>query len=602
MSRIAPAETGEPYPVSPHTHGTRRARLTEPPISTTITSNSIEGPQLHSTTQSIDKVRPFTTPNAKASVSSNILADWAELRIGPQSLSKRVDTSHSMSAVRSNLSGWTQTPGARRPATRGGKLHEEESFHNSNGMARPVTQSAMASRGRTACTSNSNMSANEFDLEFWHDQDSTLPSHFRLKSSANEQSKGRMSNISIRLPEHTPASFVASKSLQFLARYKEVSSTKYRVGSKSLRLQKTLELLADIASTQEQCCPALGFIYKDLASEIFSHECEGHDCSGVAINMTWQALCGNLLREKEDAESKLSYERSQNEALRLKNQSLAAESIAENEKLIAVQIKNDIILAEQKARLDEVQQQKIKLQELSASHQELEAAFWSSDVTRRAYKSSLVHEANIQMSTTQQYMRKSEDAFQQLLTVHKETLAKAHEIQRDSYAKDDLVTKLLNEIKETTLIHTRQEGLLVVYQDRVNSSVAKAIYDAVEDDLTKKNSIVMKLEEENSKLNAMVSLLEKEREVKSQKGRNESRNTLGTAELMKSFVDFKQHGKPTVASTSKGKNTAHSEEVLEGGDGQDEVVIPNFFADGLCRRPGRVGELGLSLLAPVENN
>jgi hypothetical protein len=577
-------------------HATRKTVILDPLINIPILNGIIEGLRPDAGKRESDKTRPFTTPDAKPTAFSSIVADWAELRIGSPQSSKRVATSHSMHAVHKDCSDGVPSPGSRRPATRGSKALEAQCSFIA--MARPATRNGMPSRGMTVCTAVSQSSSNDAGFEFWQDQESTLPAHFRLKSTAKEQLRGRMTNISIHLPEHTPASFVASKSLHFMARYKEVASTKYRVGSKSLRLQKTIELLGDIAATQELSCAALGNICKDLASEIFSHEYEGHDSEGVAIPMTWQTLCSNQRRELEDAEFKLTFERSQNEALLNKNQALAADAIAENEKMITVQVKNDLIMLEQKARLDEVQKQKQKLQELSASHQELEAAFWSSDVTRRAYKSALVHEANIQMNTTQQqYLRKSEDAFQQLLTVHKETLAKAHEIQRDSYAKDDLVTKLLNDIKETTLIHTRQEGLLVVYQDRVNSSVAKTIYDAVEDDLFQKNTIVIKLEEENAKLCAIVSNLQKELVAKSQRGRKDGSKPFGTADLMQSLAEFKPnfkpHGKPALGAISKDQSMLQSERLVEGESGRDDVAIPNFFVDGLSRRPGRVGKLRL---------
>ena len=562
----------------------RRSALADPSGNTFIVKEEFEG-QVDHKKQESEKPRPFTTPNAKALASSTILADWAELRIGTPPLNRRAATSKSINSAQRDPSDPNASSESRRPTTRGGKIYEADRSPRS--VLRPATRSGMPSRGRTASTGCSDMSGKDTEFEFWEDNESKLPAHFRLKVSANEQPRGRMSNIHIHLPEHTPASFVASKSLQFLARYKETSMTKYRVGGKSLRLQKTLELLADIATAQEMSCPALGGIHKDLAGEVFSHEFEGHDSRGEIIPMTWQALCGNLSRELEDAQSKLSSERSRNEELQLKFQALSAAEAVKNEQMSEMQIKNDLIVLEQKARFEEVQKQKIKLLELSATHQELEAAFWSSDVTRRAYKSALVHEANIKMSTTQQYTQKSEDAFQQLLTVHKETLAKAHEIQRDSYAKDDLMTRLLNEKKETALIHTRQEGLLVVYQDRVNNSVAKALYDAIEDDLTKKNMLVIKLEEQNAKLNSTISALERELEIKGQKGTKEGRKPLGTAELMKSLSNF-NHGK---AAPGPKETVSQSERLLEGGDSRDEVVIPHFFVDGLCRRPGRVGTL-----------
>jgi hypothetical protein len=551
--------------------------------SSNIASNVMGGLQVDAGTEENEKSRPFSTPISKGFASRCNMADWADLRIGTSPSSKRIATSQSMNAVQRDP----------RPVTRGGKAPEVDK--SSVSIGRPATRSGMASRGKTAHTTTSNMSASDIGFDFWQDQDYALPAHFRLKSSINEQPRGRTSNISIHLPEHTPASFVASKSLHFFARYKEASATKYRVGCKSLRLQKILELLADIASAQELSCPALGSIHKDLSAEIFSQEVEGHDASGGFIPMTWQVLCGNLRRELEDAGAKLSIERTRNEVLLQKNQAMSADIVVKDEKMSAVQVRNDLIMLEQKSRLDEVQKQKIKLQELASSHQQLEAAFWSSDVTRRAYKAALVHEANIEMNTMQQYVQKSEDAFQQLLSVHKATLAKAHDIQKDSYAKDDLVTRLLNEIKETTLIHTRQEGLLVVYQDRVNNSVAKTIYDAVEDDLTQKNEMVIKLHEQNAKLSSMISALEKELEFRSRKGRKDGSQPLGTAELLKSFSDFQHQGKKTVANaTSKDKTAVQPVERLEyGEDSRDEVVIPNFFVDGLCRRPGRVGNVVL---------
>lgn len=502
-------------------------------------------------------------------------------------MSKRVATSQSMNAVQKDSWDLNGSPDSRRPATRGSKVYEADKSPNI--MGRPATRGGMSSLGRIAYTAASNMSEKDADFETWQECESRLPAHFRLKASQHEPPRGRISNIQIHLPEHTTASFATSKSLQFLARYKEASMTKHRVGSKSLRLQKTLELLADIATAQELSCPALKGIHNDLACEIFSNEFEGHDLKGQAIPMTWQALCRNLCRELEDAESKLSADRSQNEDLQMKIRTLSAAAIVKDEQMSQMQINNDMIVLEQKARFDEVQKQKKKLEELSASHQELEAAFWSSDVSRRAYKSALVHEANIQMCTTQHYVQKSEDAFQQLLNVHKETLAKAHEIQRDSYAKDDLVTKLMNEMKEMALIHTRQEGLMVVYQDRVNNSVAKTIYDAVEDDLTRKNMLLLKLEEKNAKLNSTISLLEKELEIKAQKGRKDGRKSLGAAELMKSFAEFNHSGKP--APSSKEQTMPQPERLLEGGDSRDEVAIPHFFVDGLSRRPGRIGRL-----------
>jgi hypothetical protein len=451
-------------------------------------------------------------------------------------------------------------------------------------MPRPATRSGISSRAKTV-----NTLGNDFGFDFWRESDSTLPAHFRLKATFNEQPKARMSNISIHLPEHAPASVSTSKSLQFLARYKEVSSAKYRIGSKSLRLQNILEILSDIATAQELECPALSGIQKDLADEVFSHEVEGHDSKGCVIPMTWKTLCGNLRCELEDANLKLSVERSQNEALQLQNQAISAQLISNNEKMSAAQVKNDLMMLEQKAHLEEVQKQKMKLQELSASHQELEAAFWSSDVTRRAYKSSLVHDANIQMST-QQYIQKSEDAFEQLLMEHKQMLAKAHEIQKDSYAKDDTVTRLLNEIKESKLNHARQESLLVVYQDRVNNSVAKAIYDAVEDDLTQKNMMVIKLEERIAMLNNKLCALEKEIESKSFRGRKDIKKVSGSSEVINSLAGFKHQDKTASAATSKIQNVGHHDRFVEEGDPRDEVCVPNFFVDGLSRRPGRIGE------------
>jgi hypothetical protein len=565
-------------------HSKLRATLAEPLVDSVNGREVSQRTQTFHAKQESEKSRPLTTPNVRASASNSILADWAELRIGTPPQSKRLATSQSMNAHQSDSWDFTASPDSRRPVTRGSKVYDADK--SPSNAVRPATRGGLSSIGRTAYTAASNMSEKDNDFEIWQESELTLPAHFRLKASPHELPKSRISNVQIHLPENTPASFVTSKSLQFLARYKEASMTKYRVGSKSLRLQKTLELLADIATAQELSCPALCGIHKDLASEIFSNEIEGHDSRGDAIPMTWQVLCGNLRRELEDVESKRSSERSQNEELQLKIQSLTAAAKAKDEQLSDVQIKNDMIVQEQKARFDEVQKQKIKLEELSATHQELEAAFWSSDVTRRAYKSALVHEANIQMSTRQQYVQKSEDAFQQLLTVHKETLAKAHEIQRDSYAKDDLMTKLMNQNKEMALIHTRQEGLMVVYQDRVNNSVAKTIYDAIEDDLTRKNMMLLKLEEQNAKLNSTISLLEKELELKSQKGRHDGRKPLGTTELMKSLADFNHKGKPT-----PGSKVSESERVLEGGVGHDEVGIPHFFVDGLSRRPGRIGRL-----------
>jgi hypothetical protein len=90
-------------------------------------------------------------------------------------------------------------------------------------------------------------------------------------------------------------------------------------------LQNILEILSDIATAQELECPALSGIQKDLADEVFSHEVEGHDSKGCVIPMTWKTLCGNLRCELEDANLKLSVERSQNEALQLQNQAISAQ-------------------------------------------------------------------------------------------------------------------------------------------------------------------------------------------------------------------------------------------------------------------------------------
>ena len=255
---------------------------------------------------------------------------------------------------------------------------------------------------------------------------------------------------------------------------------------------------------------------------------------------------------------------------------------------------NDLEALEQKARYDDVQKQRMKLEELSASHKEMQAAFWSSDVSRRAYKAALVQDANIQMST-QQYVQKSDDAFHQLLTVHKETIAKAQEIQSDSYAKDELVTRLRTQMRESELNHTRQEGLLIVYQDRVNNSVAKTIYDAVEHDLTQKNLKLIKLEEQSVKLNAKIAALEVELQFKSQKGRKDDMKSLGTAQLMKDLAQYKQQAKAPPIINTKGQIVVQTERESGGGDAQDDVVIPNFFVDGLSRRPGRVGTLECAL-------
>ena len=535
------------------------------------------------------ETRPFTSPYAQSSAASNMggtSADWSQLRIGSPPPNPRLATSQSMHAYQRDLLDETPSPGSIRPATRGGRSFEVDK--SPSGLTRPATRSGMASQGRTARTyATSNATGNDLGFEFGQEEESILPAHFRLKASLNEQPRSRASNITIHLPEHAPASFMASKSLQFLARYKEASSSKYRVGSKSLRLQKILELLADIAVTQDVSCPALGSIHKDLSDEIFSSEFEGHDSKGVPIPMTWKALCSNTLNELEDVKSKLNFEQSQNEALLHKNQNLAAAVIDIEEKMQAAKEHNDLEALEQKARYDDVEKQRQKLEELAASQREMQAAFWSSDVSRRAYKAALVQDANIQMST-QQYVQKSDDAFQQLLTVHKETLAKAQEIQSDSYAKDELVTRLRNQMKELALNHTRQEGLLVVYQDRVNNSVAKTIYDALEHDLSQKNVSVIKLEEENAKLNAKVAALELELQLKSQKGRKDD------SKLFKSMAEYKQQAaKSAPTINSKDQIVSLSGRPVEGGDSQDDVVIPNFFVDGLRRRPGRVGKLCL---------
>ncbi len=567
-------------------HSKLRATLAEPPVNSVNFKEESRMLQSVNSKQEKEISRPLTTPNARAFAPNSILADWAELRIGTPLQGNRVATSQSMNSAQRDPWDWSASPDSRRLTTRGGKLYEADK--SPSHVVRPATRGGMSLTGRTASTAASIMSHKDADFEIWQECESTLPAHFRLKASPHGLPKGRMSNIHIHLPEHTPVSFVASKSLQFLARYKEASMTKHRVGSKSLRLQKILELLADIATAHELSCPALGCIHKDLACEIFSNEFEGHDSGGDAIPMTWHSLCGNLRRELEDLESKRFSERSQNEELQLKIQTLSAAALVKDEQMRDLEIKNDMILLEQKARFDEVQKQKIKLEELSSSHQQLEAAFWSSDVTRRAYKSSLVHEANIQMNT-QQYVQKSEDAFQQLLTVHKETLAKAHEIQRDSYAKDDLMTKIMNENKEMALMHTRQEGLMAVYQDRVNNSVAKTIYDAIEDDLTRKNVMLLKLEEQIVKLNSTICLLEKELEIKAQKGKRDGRKSLGAADLMKSLADFNHTGKPSPGL--KEQNASQSEKIIDAGVSRDEVGIPHFVVDGLSRRPGRVGRL-----------
>jgi hypothetical protein len=59
---------------------------------------------------------------------------------------------------------------------------------------------------------------------------------------------------------------------------------------------------------------------------------------------------------------------------------------------------------------------------------------------------------------------------------------------------------------------------------------------------------------------------------------------------MKTVTDFKQQMKSTVGAP---KDIQPSDRPFEGGDSRDEIAIPNFFVDGLSRRPGRVGKLRL---------